>query len=78
MNGKKKWNRVRFVAAIAGGVSASCRPVGGSALQQLGDLICGVFLLLLLAGGGCFVRSMNGAEQADKGRWLVFPLTILY
>lgn len=43
MNGKKKWNRVRFVAAIAGGVSASCRPVGGSALQQLGDLICGVF-----------------------------------
>lgn len=33
---------------------------------------------LLLAGGGCFVGSMNGAEQADKGHWLVFPLTILY
>lgn len=44
--------------------------VGGSNLWR--------FLLLLLAGGGCFVRSMNGAEQADKGRWLVFPLTILY
>lgn len=23
-------------------------------------------------------REQNGAEKADKGRWLVFPLTILY
>lgn len=44
-------------------------------LTAVGGLTCGVFCCWLAV---VVRREQNGAEQADKGRWLVFLLTILY
>lgn len=71
--GEKK-RRVWFVIAIADGMSPHTATSTAWPYSSWGSNVWRFCCWLAVV----VRREQNGAEQADKGRWLVFPLTILY
>lgn len=70
--GKKR--RVWFVIAVADGMSPHTATSTAWPYSSWGSNVWRFCCWLAVV----VRREQNGAEQADKGRWLVFPLTILY